>query len=294
MRRLAKKFAASVLAMTLVLAVGTTCMAATWGSYFGASEGWYEGADGTLTKNTATAFTASMDTVGWGGVWGAQVYKTSGISVKKGQAYTLSFSIKATNVTKYVYVKIATGETLAYSTWVKVEANKTVNVSETFTAKANATSVYFGLGGDAGDRIGVTTDTDAEIRYAVLGDDYKVKLAEDANGDYTSATQITVTKFSLASAKPAKVTIKSVKNLKGKKVKVTLKKKVASAAGYQIQIATNKKFTKNKKSKTTKKKTYTIKKLKVGTKYFVRVRAYTKGKKSYGDWSAVKKVTVKK
>ena len=44
MKRLAKKSAASVLAPTLVIAMGTTCFAATWGSYFVATEGWYEGA----------------------------------------------------------------------------------------------------------------------------------------------------------------------------------------------------------------------------------------------------------
>ena len=39
--------------------------------------------------------------------------------------------------------------------------------------------------------------------------------------------------------------------------------------------------------------TYTISKLKKGKKYYVRVRAYNKGKKAYGDWSNKKAVKVK-
>lgn len=119
MKRLAKKFAASVLALTLVIAMGTTCFAATWGSYFVATEGWYEGAEGKLTSNKASGFTAAIDSVGWMGVWGAQVYidgaksgNAKNINVKKGQTYTLSFTIKATNITKFAYVKVATGDTL--------------------------------------------------------------------------------------------------------------------------------------------------------------------------------------
>jgi len=75
-------------------------------------------------------------------------------------------------------------------------------------------------------------------------------------------------------------------------------KKAAEAKGYQIQYATNKKFTKNKKTvtvkggKTVKKE---IKKLKKGKKYYVRVRAYKviNGKKVYSTWSNTKAVKVK-
>ena len=46
MRRLTKKIAASALALSLVFTMGTQCFAANWGSYFGGSQGWYEGAEG--------------------------------------------------------------------------------------------------------------------------------------------------------------------------------------------------------------------------------------------------------
>ena len=74
MRRLAKKVAATAMALTMTAAMATTCFAANWGSYFGANADWYEGAEGKLTANTAAGFTASINSVGWGGVWGAQVY----------------------------------------------------------------------------------------------------------------------------------------------------------------------------------------------------------------------------
>ena len=78
-----------------------------------------------------------------------------------------------------------------------------------------------------------------------------------------------------------------------KKGKVKVKyKKVAGAAGYQIQYSLKSNM-KSAKSKTTKKATYTISKLKKGKKYYVRVRAYNKGKKAYGDWSRKKAVKVK-
>lgn len=292
MKRLAKKFAASVLALTLVIAMGTTCFAASnWGSYFGASEGWTEGAEGKLTSNKAAGFTAAIDSVGWGGVWGAQVYidgakadNAKSVNVKKGQTYTLSFSIKATNITKFVYVKVATGETLAYSTWVKVPANKTVKFSKTFKAKANANSIYFGMGGDIGDRLGVSTDEDAETRYKVFQTQFKqpaeVGLANDANGDYTASTLVTVSKFTLI----GQPKIKSAKSTK--KGKVTVKfAKIAGASKYKVKVGS--------KVTTTKKTSVTVK-AKAGKKVTVQVAAVAKSSGVVGAYSAKKKVKVKK
>ena len=82
-----------------------------------------------------------------------------------------------------------------------------------------------------------------------------------------------------------------MKKQKGKKAKVTWKA-VKDADGYQVVYATDKKMKKGVKKYSTKKATYTIKKLKKGKKYFVKVRAYQKGengKKVYGSYSSVKK-----
>ncbi len=288
MRRLAKKIAASIMALTLVVAMGTTCFGATWGSYFGASEGWYEGAEGKLTSNKASGFTAAIDAVGWGGIWGGQIFMdaaqgNNSVKIKKGQTYTLSFSIKATNVTKYVYVKIATGETLAYSTWVKVPANKTKKVNVKFKAKANANSIYFGVGGDVGDRENVATDEDALTRYAVFQNQFKMPaadgLVQDANGDYTAATVITVTKFTLIQ----RPKLKSVKSRKKGRVTVRFGK-VTGAKSYKVKVGS--------KVYKTKKATLTVK-AKSKKRVKVQVAAIAKSSNVAGAYSVAKRVKVK-
>ena len=71
-----------------------------------------------------------------------------------------------------------------------------------------------------------------------------------------------------------------------------------SATGYEIQYATNSKFTSAKKVTITNNKTdkATVSKLSGKKKYYVRVRSYTtvKGTKYYGAWSSTKTVTTKK
>ena len=90
-----------------------------------------------------------------------------------------------------------------------------------------------------------------------------------------------------------------ISKVNGAKKKITVKwKKISKATGYQVQVATDKKFKKNKKSVTiSKNKTIstTIKKLKSKKKYYVRVRTYRKvgGKKVYSSWSSVKNVKTK-
>ena len=91
----------------------------------------------------------------------------------------------------------------------------------------------------------------------------------------------------------------SVKKLVSKKkALVVYWNKIADVSGYQIQVATDKKFKKNKKTVTVAKQNASkkiIKKLKAKKKYFVRVRAYkiVDGKKSYGKWSKIKSVKTK-
>ena len=98
--------------------------------------------------------------------------------------------------------------------------------------------------------------------------------------------------------------IKKPKSAKFKKVKSAKKaisvewKKVGGVKGYQIQVATDKKFKKNKKTVTVKKQKTTkttVKKLKAKKKYYVRVRTYkiVNGKKVYSSWSKVKSVKTK-
>jgi len=97
-------------------------------------------------------------------------------------------------------------------------------------------------------------------------------------------------------SKPKSASIKKVKGAK-KAILVTWKK-VSGVKGYQVQVATDKKFKKNKKTVTIKKQKTTkttIKKLKAKKKYYVRVRTYkiVNGKKVYSSWSKVKSVKTK-
>lgn len=90
------------------------------------------------------------------------------------------------------------------------------------------------------------------------------------------------------------VVAKASAKLKAGKKKVTIKIKKASVSGYQIKYASNKNF-KKAKTRNTRKTIYTIKSLRSKKKCYVKVRAYkvVKGKKIYGSYSKVLKVTVK-
>lgn len=107
----------------------------------------------------------------------------------------------------------------------------------------------------------------------------------DSNG-YTSTTYY----------KPEKT---KIAKLKAKKKALTVKwSKKSKVSGYQIQLATDKKFKANKKTVTVGKSSTTsktISKLKAKKKYYVRVRTYivVNGKKQYSGWSAVKTIKTK-
>lgn len=127
------------------------------------------------------------------------------------------------------------------------------------------------------------------------------KIKELATGETTKPTQpapAPTTKPETAkpqSTKPAKTKVQKIST--GKKSITAQWKKVVGVSAYQVQIATNKKFSKDKKTfKVSKKSTKVkIKKLKAKKVYYVRVRSYKKvnGKKVYSKWSTVRKVKTK-
>ena len=125
------------------------------------------------------------------------------------------------------------------------------------------------------------------------------KIKDLSNSDSTKPTQpAPTTKPETAkpqSTTPAKTKVQKIST--GKKSITAQWKKVVGVSAYQVQIATNKKFSKNKKTfKVSKKSTKVkIKKLKAKKVYYVRVRSYKKvnGKKVYSKWSTVRKVKTK-
>jgi len=132
-----------------------------------------------------------------------------------------------------------------------------------------------------------------------------------AVGKYTATAVFTgdTANYNAIPNKTAVLTIKpkgtSLKKLTpGKKqIKATWTAQKTQTSGYEVQYATDKKFTKNvkkvniKKNKTT---SVTTKKLKAKKKYFVRIRTYKtvkfngKSVKVYSGWSKVKNTTTKK
>ena len=144
------------------------------------------------------------------------------------------------------------------------------------------------------DRTGKTLvkNTDYTVSYA-KGRKYVGKYAVKITfkGKYSG------TKTLYFTIKPKATSISSLK-AGSKKFTVKWKKQATQTTGYQVQVATNKKFKKNKKTVTIKKQKTTkttVKKLKAKKKYYVRVRTYkiVNGKKVYSSWSKVKSVKTK-
>ena len=116
----------------------------------------------------------------------------------------------------------------------------------------------------------------------------KIKFKNEYEGTYTVKYKIN----------PAKTSVKSV-SAKSRGFKVKIKKQDVQTSGYQIQYATDKGYSKNKKTVTVKGNKNTakeIKGLRARQKYFVRVRTYktVDGKKYYSGWSKSQKITTKR
>ena len=118
----------------------------------------------------------------------------------------------------------------------------------------------------------------------------------------TTALVVSITMLSTisASAKSVKVPRAKITKLQSTKPgNLTIKiKKIKKVSGYKVKLSHNKKFTKSKTYKI-KKNQKTVKELKQGKKYFVKVRAYKKikvkgkSKTVYGKWSKVKSMKIK-
>lgn len=144
-----------------------------------------------------------------------------------------------------------------------------------------------------------TADALRALSYFDKACDQKIK--DLSNSDSTKPTEpkpAPTTKPETAkpqSTTPVKTKVQKISA--GKKSITAQWKKVAGVSAYQVQIATNKKFSKNKKTfRVSKKSTKVkIKKLKAKKVYYVRVRSYKKvnGKKVYSKWSTVRKVKTK-
>ena len=216
--------------------------------------------------------------------------KLNGKTLKNGTDYTVSYS----NNTKVGTAKVT----------ITGKGNYTGSVSKTYSIKNDfKKATISGISNKSYTGKNITQSITVKYNGKTLknGTDYTVSYSSNKNigtatvkitgkGSYTG----TITKtFKI---NPAKQEIQKL-TAKSKAFFVDWAQK-GSASGYEIQYATNSKFTSAKKVTITNNKTdkTTVSKLSGKKKYYVRVRSYTtvKGTKYYGAWSASKSVTTKK
>ncbi len=133
------------------------------------------------------------------------------------------------------------------------------------------------------------------------GVDYKVSYSKNTNVGTAKVTVTGIGNYQGTLSKtfkinPEKTTVTKV-TAASKAFTLTWTKKTKQVTGYEIQYATNSKFTSAKKVTITSYKTATkkITKLSAKKKYYVRIRTYktVNGKKYYSGWSTAKTVTTK-
>lgn len=220
----------------------------------------------------------------------ANAYKRTGYSFAgwntkadgSGTTYKNEASVKNLTTTN--------GQTVTlYAQWTKTKYTIAYKLNGGTNNKSNKSSYY------------VTTSTlklknPTRAGYTFKGwytdKKFKNKITQISKGSTKNYTLYA--KWEKVSVK--KTTISSAKNSKSKQI-VLKYKKSSGAAGYEISYSTDKKFKKSVTKKTTKNATYTIKNLKKGKTYYVRIRAYkldSAGKKVYSEYSKVVKVKIAK
>lgn len=170
----------------------------------------------------------------------------------------LSFQIKAKNLSK---VKVASIPTQTYTGKALTPVLKVTNGTAVLSANRDYT-----------------------VKYSANKKTGKAKAVLTGMGNYTGKKTVY---FYIAPAVPTNIQVQSTA---AKTLKIKWKRD-SKATGYQIYYGTNNRFTKRtrktvdiKKYRTTSK---TVKKLKSGKTYYVKMRAYKKvgSKKVYGAWS---------
>lgn len=207
------------------------------------------------------------------------------------EANPLRVDMKGTQRYFYAYFKNPNATTTS-SISVTVPTNITIpsrtttdsNVSSQLTTSTTASQI--------------TADSKmVEGAYSIANEFSKSLSKANATTTTKATTTAKATKKASNKNKPKKTKIKSVKGKKNG-FKITWKK-VSGVKGYQIKYSTNKYFfeslTKSKNVKKAKTTSATVKNLRKGKTYFVKVRTYkiVKGKKVYSNWSKVKTVTAK-
>ena len=211
---------------------------------------------------------------------------------------TLTVSGLAGDKTYYVRVRSYTNRNgkVYYGAWSDVKSIKTANNDITkATVSGISTKAFTGKA--------ITQNVTVKVGNTVLknGTDYTVSYSNNKKVGKATVKITGKDKYGGVITKtfkinPAKQEIQKL-TAKSKAFFIDWAQK-GSATGYEVQYATNSKFTGAKKVTITNNKTdkTTVSKLSANKKYYVRVRSYTTvgGTKYYGAWSATKTVTTKK
>ena len=213
-------------------------------------------------------------------------------ATNKKVTYTTSNS-KVATVTTNGTIKAINGGTAVITVKTSNKKTATCKVTVPYTVKynlnggtnnkSNPTSYY-------GKKITLQNPTRKGYSFAGWYSDskYKTKVTSFSSGNkvlYAKWNKVTVSK-----AKTPTLT-----NIATRKMKVSYGG-ISGVKGYQIQYATNSKFT-GSKTKTTTSRSSTLTSLTKGKRYYVRVRGYkidSTGNKVYGTWSAVKNIKISK
>lgn len=209
-------------------------------------------------------------------------------------AYTVDGKTVATDSKEYPYLEKPVSHTWGeYKIENEVEATCTKGGSWDRVARCTVCneilhSVPYKTG-KTGHTAGVAKKENVVAATTKKGGSYDLVVRCTDCGKVLSKTHKTTAKIVVNASK-----VNSVKNYKGKKAKVYLKK-ASSISGYQIQYATNKSY-KSAKYVNTKATSKYLTKLSKNKKYYVRVRTYKviSGKVYYSSWSGSKTVTIKK
>lgn len=263
----------------------------------------------SFAKKTVTASTVELSWKKVSGATGYEIYDSKGNKV--GSTKSTSYTVKKLSAkTTYKY-KVRAYTTVGGKTYYSdftstVSATTLLAAPKSFKVKSvTATSiklswkkvsgakkyqVYYSTNGKKWKKA-TTSKNSYTISDLKANTSFKIKVraynSSSVYGDYTSVIS--------TSTAPSKVSLSKLSA--GKKKFTATWKKVSGASGYEVQYATNSKFKKAKTVTINKGKTVKaeVKKLKKGTKYYVRVRAFktVDGKKIYGKYCEYETVKVK-
>jgi beta-xylosidase len=256
-------------------------------------------ADGTLSTNgdRGNYREVCIDKITFDSIGEASATPTN-TGVESVTSHTISSTVKSTSkkaatmsangkITQNYYCTEC-GKLFPKSTTIsKISSVKLSTTSYTYDGKAKKPTVT--VKDSSGKTISASNYT---VKYSSNTNVGKAKAVITFKGNYSGSKDLYFT------INPKSTSLSGL-TAKSKGFTVKWKKQATQTTGYQIQYATDSKFTKNCKTVTISKNSTTsktISKLSAKKKYYVRIRTYktVSGTKYYSSWSSSKNITTKK